>query len=50
MGFEGLASSEQIGDPLEKCGNNCGISPNWSFFIKGEKEIILLLEGKNNMT
>ena len=50
MGFKVLTSREQRGGPLEKYNNNHDITPNWPLFIKGEKEIRLLLEGKKNVS
>ena len=46
MGFKVPASREEIGDSLDKYSNNFDISPNKPVFIKGEREMRLLLEGK----
>ena len=46
MGFKVPASREEIGDSLDKYSNNFDISPNKPVFIKGEKEIRLLLESR----
>ena len=50
MQFKVQTSSKQIGDTLEKYCNNCDISLNWPLFMKGEKEIRLVLEGKKNVS
>ena len=50
MGFKVPTSREDIGDPLDKYSINHGISPNYSLFIKGEKEVRLLLEGRSIMS
>ena len=44
MGFKVPASREEIGESLDKYSINCDISPNQPLFIKGEREIRLLLE------
>ena len=44
MGFKVRTSREQIGYPLKKYNDNCDISPKEPLFIKGEKEIRLMLE------
>ena len=43
MGFKVPTSREQIGDPLDKYSDKHDISPNQPLFVKGEKEIRLLL-------
>ena len=40
------ASKEEIGDSLDKYSVNCGISSNEPLFIKGGREIRLLLKGR----
>ena len=47
MGIKVVTSTEYIGDPVEKYSSNHDISPNQPLYIKGEKEIRLLLDGKN---
>ena len=50
MGFKVPASREEIGDSLDKYSVNCNISPSRPLFIKGEREIRLLLEESVNMS
>ena len=50
MGYKVLASTEQIGDLSQKYSNNHDISPNYPLFIKGKKEIRLLIEGEKNVS
>ena len=50
VGFRVQISSKQIGDLLEKYSNNHDISLNYPPFMKGEKEIRLLLEGKTTVS
>ena len=49
MEFKVQTSSKQMSVLLEKYRNNCDISPNQPLFIKGEKKLRLLLEGKKNV-
>ena len=35
---------------MEKYSNNSDISPNYPFFIKSEKEIRFVLEGRKNVS
>ena len=44
--FKVPTSGEHIGFPLEKYSYNHDISPTLPLFIKGEKEMRFLLEGK----
>ena len=46
MGFKVPASREETGDSLDKYSVDHDISPNEPLFIKGEREIRLLLEGR----
>ena len=46
MGFKVPASREEIGDSLDKYSVKYDISPNLSLFIKDERKIRLLLEGR----
>ena len=46
MGFKVPASREEIGDSLVKYSLNCDLSPNQPLFIKGGREMRLLLEGR----
>ena len=46
MGFKVLASREEMGDSLVKYSLNCDLLPNQPLFIKGEREMRLLLEGR----
>ena len=47
MVFKVPASREETGDSLDKYSVDHDISPNEPLFIKGEREIRLLLEGRS---
>ena len=46
MGFKVPASREEIGYSLDKYSIDRDISPNQPLFIKGEREVRFLLEGR----